>query len=229
MILPTAYQNAREAAQVGIADSAPIARRNGGRNSQNMAFGQTRVRACNSIFRYPSPCGCSESVPSGTPAFFLESRVTLRRRQKVAQTTLVRAFRFSCRQKTAICSKEADKSRKGGQTWKTSKSRFFAAQWCWGFQPVATRSRNKRSSVLAQVSLPQQCLTAACWPVRPLARPATSFTASKTPASADTLISRGAFGRSNRVHKAIVSRPGVGGFFVSKSLRIVAGQDQEGT
>ena len=229
MILPTAYQNAREAAQAGVAASAAIARFDGAGNSQGMAFGHTRARACNSIFRYPSPCGCSESVPSGAPAFFPESRVLRRHRQIVAKSAGAREIHFSCGLKQAICNPEADKSRKGSPSWKISNSQSCVGQWRWASRPVATRSVSRRSSVPALARPRPLCWTATLLQAPLLAPRAMSSIANKTPASADTLISRGAPARPNRNHKAIVSRAGVGGFFVSKRPRIASGQDQEGT
>lgn len=228
MILPISCQNAREAAQCAQAQAKGIARLHGLANSRDMVIGQTRDRTCNSIFRYPSPSGCSESVPLGTPAFFLGTLTPLRNRQIVAKTGATGGIRFSCAPKQAICASEAE-NRKGGSSWKTSNSRFWARQWCSGWRPAVTRGKSKPLSAPVQGQPRQLWLAGAGWQVRPSAVRPTSSTARKTPASVNTLIFWGAEPRPHSHHKAIVSSAGVGGFFVSMSPRAALGQDQEGT
>ncbi len=228
MILPISSQFAREAASFDVAALTSVAREAGFADSDRVAVGQTRASACDSIFRYPSPCGCSESVPSGTPALLHSRSTSSSRRQNVAQFGAKVGNRFHQLPKKASYAAEA-KYKKGSLPWKTLNSRSCVAQWLSDCQPVATPLRNRQSSVPVPVRRPQRLLAAAGWLAQPLAVRPTLFTAKKTPASANALNFRGVVSRPTRHHKAIVSRPGAGGLFVSKRPRTASGQDQEGT
>ena len=229
MILPIQSRNAREAAHCAAMSTVAIAPRQMAANTRLMAPGQTRVRACNRIFRYPSPCGCSDCVPLGTPVFYAVSRVSAASRRCAAQNPCQRLFRFSRTAKQAICQPEANSGRKGKSPCANTQLPCFAASRSLGWRPAGTRSKSRRSSGRVPGLRQPPLWAAAGWPVPLSAARPTSSTARKTPASVTDPLSRAAFARPNRTHETIVPFAGVGGFFVSKTPRIASGQEPEGT
>ncbi len=229
MNLPTPSQNAREAAHLTGCERIPVARCVTSENTDLTVRGNTRVRTRISIFRYPSPYGCSDCVPLGTPAFSVRSPYFKADRRGAAQIRRAGQIRFSPDQKPAFCAPEAEKNRKGISTCTSSQSRVFARRGSSPWAPVARPPQNKLSLARAQAWPRPQFSMAACLRAPSSVAPVTWFTAKKTPASVTDPILRGAFARLNRLHKTIVSVMGVGGLFVSKCLQVTAGQEPEGT
>lgn len=229
MNLPSLSSNAQKAAQIGSVPVGAVAQGRATSDSRSMVRGHTRVRACNSIFRYPSPYGWSDGAPVRPPIFYMKTSGYDVFGRSAAENALNSEKAFRPVAIPAFVAPEADRYLKGRRTCANSQRHFFARAPLWGWSRVARQLANK--PLLAQVPARRQplSLVAALSPAHLLAGLATSSTAKKTPASVTKPNSSAANLRSNSETKAI-STPAVSvAFFVSTARGLPAGQEPEGT
>lgn len=200
-MLPMPRENAREAAHQPFVGAGAVASAVATFNSGFTACGQTRAPARNSIFRYPSPCGCSDSLSFRTPVFLRSVQSKPLDRQSSAHPEGCGAFGFPLGGKTGLMGQKNSLSREQ-TTCKNSNSLFWAPAPRACLRPVGTTWQSKPCLAGRQVPLqPKRWVEAsrqACLSV-PLA---TSFSAKKTRASADTLNSSTAASQSEATTKA---------------------------
>lgn len=235
MNLPTPLSNAQEAAQNARGMARTVARYATNSDSRVMDCGLNKARACNNIFRYPSPYGWSDGVPFGSPVFSFISDGWPDFRQNAAQNPSPFKKHFPLSANAAMCPPEADSFRKGRKTWKdirknvrpniqpNSQQPFFARALLWRLSLAARPQANRPLLVRALGSQQPPFLVAALPLVRLSAVPATSSTAKKTRTSVTNQNSPTAPWRPISQTKAVRAPVGTGGFFRVHCLRFARG------
>ncbi|SHK00800.1 hypothetical protein SAMN05444000_1179 [Shimia gijangensis] len=228
-MLPNLSSNAQKAAQMAGATPKGVATRSLSSDSRPMVCGHTRACTCNSIFRYPSPYGWSDSVPVGSPIFCFHSNVYGQTRQALAESGPSLQKSFSPEFKRAICAPEADNFWRGRKTCANSRQHFFVQVPSRRWSPVAKPRANRRSSARVQARQLPLFLAAAFLPARLSGGQATSFTAKKTPANVTNPNFSAATLRSETHTRAIGATTAPVALFVSTARGLPAGQEPEGT
>ena len=229
MNLPSLSPNAQEAAQNGPANLDSVAPGRGTSDSQSMVSGHTRARACNSIFRYPSPYGWSDGVPVRSPIFSTKTDCCGFFGRSTAENTLRGEKTFLPAAIPAFLAPEADRYLKGRKTCANSQRHFFARAPLSGWFRVAKQPANRPSLARVPVRPRPLFLAAACSPARLSAVRATSFIAKKILASVTNSNSSAATLRSDSETEAIDTLGVPVAFFVSTTRGLPAGQEPEGT
>lgn len=229
MNLPNPSINAQEAAQTGRVSMVTVVQLRAVSDSQSMVSGRIRVRACNNIFRYPSPYGWSDGAPVRPPIFSIKTDSCLFFGRSTAENALHSEKSFLPTAIPAFLAPEADSYLKGRKTCANSQRHFFARAPLLGWSRVARPQANRPSSARAQAWRLQPCWVAALPLVRLSAVRVTSSTAKNFLANVTNPNSSAAYSRSDAETKAIGAPAVPVAFFVSTTRGLPAGQEPEGT